>query len=246
MPQTSTDETKRSAGHLLNPGPVLLLGAPGVGKGTQARLLMGVLHIPQISTGDILRDQIRRGTDLGKTAKALMDRGELVPDDLVNGMVGDRLQQPDSRCGFILDGYPRTLAQAKWLDAYLLADKSSVAGEPMRDLIAISLRVDEAELLKRITGRRSCSVCGHIYNVFSHPPSAEGFCDIDGSPLLQRTDDTESAFRERMKAYALSTEPVISPYRALGRFAEVDGAAAVENVTSEIRDGMRMLRGWEA
>ena len=227
-------------------GPVLLLGAPGVGKGTQARLLTAEFGIPQISTGDILRDQIRRETELGRTAKSLMDRGELVPDDVVNGMVGDRLAQDDVSAGYILDGYPRTLAQAEWLDAHLDTGAPAQGAATKLDLIAVSLRVDEGELLKRITGRRSCSACGHIYNVFSHPPRVAGVCDLDGAPLTQRSDDTEPAFRERMKAYEASTAPVIEHYRLKSRFAEVDGMAAVDQVTAEIRAAMRQLRGWGA
>ena len=222
------------------PGPILLLGAPGVGKGTQARLLMADFLIPQISTGDILREQIHQGTELGMRAKWLMDRGELVPDDVVNAMVADRLSQKDVADGYILDGYPRTLGQAEWLDNFL-----DVAGSTSK-LVALSLLVGDQELLRRITGRRSCSTCGHIYNIFTRLPEVEGFCDLDGSPLTQRSDDTEEAFRARMLAYRASTAPVIDHYRAVGRFAEVDGAQEQEVVTESLRDALATLREWGA
>ena len=145
-----------------------------MGKGTQAKRLMAEFKIPQISTGDILRDQIKRGTALGQQAQTRMDRGELVPDELVNDMVGDRLAQSDTLNGYILDGYPRTLHQAEWLDAELEATAGKL------DLLAVNLRLDENELLQRITGRRTCASCGHIYNIFSHAPRVVGKCDIDG------------------------------------------------------------------
>jgi len=219
------------------PGPVLLLGAPGVGKGTQAQRLMVDYGIPQISTGDILRDNIARGTELGKAAKGLMDKGQLVPDEMVNDMVGARLAQPDVTRGYILDGYPRTLGQAEWLDAHLATAAKS--GTP---LVAISIRVDEQELLRRITGRRICSACKHIYNIYSKPPKHPGVCDIDGSPLQHRSDDTEAAFTERMKAYNSLTAPVIEHYCRQGRFREVNGDQQVEQVTTAIESALKALR----
>jgi adenylate kinase len=198
---------------------------------------MADFGIPQISTGDILRDNIARGTDLGKAAKGLMDQGQLVPDEMVNDMVKARLSQPDVERGYILDGYPRTLGQAEWLDDYLAnAEKK---GE---SLVAINIRVDEQELLRRITGRRICPVCKTIYNVYSKPPRREGVCDNDGTPLQQRTDDTEEAFTERMKAYNSLTAPVIEHYSHQGRFREVDGARSVEEVTASIESALRDLR----
>lgn len=219
------------------PGPVLLLGAPGVGKGTQAQRLMADYSIPQISTGDILRDNIARGTELGKAAKGLMDKGQLVPDEMVNNMVGERLAQSDVDRGYVLDGYPRTLGQAEWLDAHLATVAKAIV-----PLVAISIRVDEQELLRRITGRRICSTCKHIYNIYSKPPKQEGICDIDRTPLQQRSDDTEAAFTERMKAYNLLTAPVIDHYSRQGRFREVDGEHAVERVTSAIESALKELR----
>ncbi|RZU40645.1 adenylate kinase [Edaphobacter modestus] len=208
-----------------------------MGKGTQAQRLMADFGIPQISTGDILRDNIARGTDLGKVAKGLMDQGQLVPDQMVNNMVGARLAQPDVERGYILDGYPRTLGQAEWLDSHLT---STAAGHA--PLVAISIRVDEQELLRRITGRRICPVCKHIYNIYSKPPKQEGICDFDGSPLQHRSDDTEAAFTERMKAYNSLTAPVIEHYSRQGRFREVDGARSVEQVTAAIESSLKQLR----
>jgi adenylate kinase len=218
------------------PGPVLLLGAPGVGKGTQAQLLMAEFGIPQISTGDILRENIAKGTELGKTAKSLMDKGQLVPDQIVNDMVQARLTSDDVHAGYILDGFPRTLAQATWLDTHLPIFRETPP------LVAINIRVEETELLRRITGRRTCAICRHIYNIYSHPPAKPGICDIDGSPLQHRSDDTEAAFIERMKAYDSLTAPVIEHYRASNRFREVDGKAPVEQVAQSIIVALKDLR----
>jgi adenylate kinase len=217
------------------PGPVLLLGAPGVGKGTQAKALMAAYGIPQISTGDILRANIKNETDLGKAAKALVDQGIFVSDDLVNQMVADRLTQPDTRAGFILDGYPRTLNQATWLDTQLAADSDPLP------VVAISIVLDYQQLLHRITGRRICP-SGHIYNIYSNPPKAAGICDVDGSTLVQRPDDSEAVFTERMKTFDAQTAPVIEHYRKQGRFEEIDGDQAVELVTAAIEAALSSLR----
>jgi adenylate kinase len=221
------------------PGPVLLLGAPGVGKGTQAQLLMAEFDIPQISTGDLLRDHRARHTPLGMLAEDLMSQGQLVPDDLVNEMVADRLTQPDTRPGYILDGFPRTLFQAAWLDHHL-----SGTGEhgSMLPVVAISITVDYDQLLHRITGRRTCPVCKSIYNTFSNPPQIAGVCDNEGAALLQRSDDTEEVFAERMKTFDLQTAPVIDHYRAQGRFEEVNGDQTVEQVTAAIAAALMRLR----
>jgi adenylate kinase len=217
------------------PGPVLLLGAPGVGKGTQAKALMAAYGIPQISTGDILRANISKGTSLGKQAKALVDQGTLVPDDLVNRMVADRLSQPDTRCGYILDGFPRTLNQATWLDAQLAADPTTLP------VVAISIVVDYEQLLHRITGRRICA-SAHDYNIYTKPPKVPGICDVDGSPLIQRPDDSEAVFTERMKTFEVQTAPVIGHYRNQGRFEEIDGDHPVEQVTAAIEAALTRLR----
>jgi adenylate kinase len=216
------------------PGPVLLLGAPGVGKGTQAKAMMAEFAIPQISTGDLLREHRRNHTELGMIADDLMQRGQLVPDDLVNKMVAGRLAHPDCGRGYILDGFPRTLAQADWLDGFL----SNTTASPV---VAISINVDHDELLRRITGRR-ISPAGRIYNIYTAPPRVPGICDVDGSTLTQRNDDSEEVFEERMKTFYEQTAPVIEHYRNAGRFAEVDGSLAVEAVTSAIRAELQRLR----
>jgi adenylate kinase len=217
------------------PGPVLLLGAPGVGKGTQAKALMAAYGIPQISTGDLLRDNIKNGTPLGKMAKALVDQGTLVSDNIVNQMVADRLKLPDTRRGFILDGFPRTINQATWLDSQLSGDPDTPP------VVAISILVDYEHLLHRVTGRRICPA-GHIYNMYTNPPTVPGICDIDGSTLVQRPDDSEAVFAERMKTFEAQTAPVIEHYRKQNRFEEVDGDHPVEQVTASIESALKHLR----
>lgn len=217
------------------PGPVLLLGAPGVGKGTQAKLLMEEFNIPQISTGDILRANREQRTPLGLLAEELMAKGQLVPDDLVNQMVSERLSEPDTEHGYILDGFPRTLNQAEWLDTKLVAY--------MLPVVAVSIVVEERVLLERITGRRMCPICGTIYNIYTQPPKHGEVCDTDGAKLIQRADDTEEVFRERIKAFTQKTSAVIEYYRSHGnRFAEVDGDRPVHEVTKSIRAALLKLR----
>jgi len=218
------------------PGPILLLGAPGSGKGTQAKELVKLWGIPQISTGDLLRANVAQETALGKTAKEIMRRGELVPDTLVEEMVAARLVEPDTANGYILDGFPRTLGQAAWLDGRLGEQTAALP------VIAISIQVDYNQLLRRITGRRNCPVCQHIYNIYTQPPQRSGFCDVDGTRLVQRADDTEKAFAERMRAYEALTAPVIEHYRELGRFAEVDGNQPVDVIAAGILAAVEHLR----
>ena len=232
---TAQEQSGRKATEIL-PGPVLLLGAPGVGKGTQAKALMAVWGVPQISTGDLLRSNVARGTDLGRVAKEIMGRGELVSDGLVNQMVAERLEQPDAARGYILDGFPRTLGQAEWLDEQLLTAKPAIP------VIALSIKVGYHQLLCRITGRRNCPVCQRIYNIYSHPPQREGKCDVEGADLVQRADDTEQVFTERMRTYEALTAPVVDHYRALGRFEEIEGEQAVEAVTVGIMAALARLR----
>lgn len=221
----------------VTPGPILLLGAPGVGKGTQAKEIVAAWGIPQISTGDILRANVSGGTELGKKAKAIMDRGELVSDDLVNEMVADRLKQPDTANGYILDGFPRTLGQAEWLDSYLAAQPGSLP------VIAVSIKVGYTQLLRRITGRRTCPVCKSSYNIYLQPPKVDEKCDLDGTPLARRSDDTEEVFEERMRTYESLTAPVVEHYRALGRFEEVDGEQPVDAVAAAVMAAVLRLRG---
>jgi len=237
MPSSHTSVAPgREMGQETLPGPILLLGAPGVGKGTQAKELIKVWGIPQISTGDLLRANVAQGTELGKTAKEIMGRGELVPDSLVNEMVAVRLGQPDTAKGYILDGFPRTLVQANWLDGRLAA---RTQGLPV---VAVSIMVEYNQLLRRITGRRSCPVCQTIYNVSFKPPQKDGFCDLDGAALVQRADDTEKVFEERMRAYEALTAPVVEHYRALGRFAEVDGDRPIQEIAAGIVAAVEGLR----
>ena len=226
------------AGNDFLPGPVLLLGAPGVGKGTQAQLLVTKYGIPQISTGDLLRGNIARGTELGLKAKEIMSAGLLVDDDTVNQMVLHRLQEKDTHRGYILDGYPRTLDQAKFLDR-TIADPIFL---PRLPVIAVSIVVSYDQLLKRITGRRICPACKHIYNMFSNPPKVAGVCDLDGTGLTQRGDDTEPVFIERMKTFDAQTAPVVSHYRELGRFEEANGDQSVETVNAAIEQAIVKLR----
>ncbi len=218
------------------PGPILLLGAPGAGKGTQAKELVKLWSIPQISTGDLLRGHVAQGTALGKVAQEVMQRGDLVPDSLVNEMVAIRLQDSDTARGYILDGFPRTLPQASWLDGRLAARPESLP------VVAVSIHVDYNQLLRRITGRRNCPVCQRIYNIYSNPPRKAGFCDVDGAELAQRADDTEQVFTERMRAYSAQTAPVVEHYRELGRFAEVDGSGAIASIASGIVAAVERLR----
>lgn len=218
------------------PGPILLLGAPGVGKGTQAKELVKLWGIPQISTGDLLRANVAQGTALGKAAREVMQRGELVPDSLVNEMVAVRMLEPDTARGYILDGFPRTLPQANWLDGRLGAQPETLP------VIAVSLHVEYNQLLRRITGRRNCPVCQTIYNIYSNPPQRAGFCDVEGAALAQRADDTEKVFAERMRAYQAQTAPVIEHYRALGRFMEVAADGQIATIAAGIVAAVERLR----
>lgn len=218
------------------PGPILLLGAPGSGKGTQAKEIMAAWRIPQISTGDLLRLNRESGTELGRAAQQIMAEGKLVPDELVNQMVAKRLNESDCVRGYILDGFPRTLGQAEWLDSHL-AGQSDVL-----PVVALSIAVNYNQLLRRITGRRNCPACGSIYNVHLQPPKISERCDLDGTPLARRQDDTQQVFEERMRTYESLTAPVIEHYRALGQFEEVDGEQSIEQVTADVLAAVRKFR----
>ncbi len=223
-----------------------------MGKGTQAKAIMATWEIPQISTGDLLREIRNRGQQPSALADRLirdgklrdddlarMAAGQLVSDALVNDMVAARLAAPDTTRGYILDGFPRTLVQAGWLDQQLAR---TGGGLPV---VAVSLRVDDRQLLLRITGRRSCPTCKRIYNLHLAPPAVDTVCDYDQTVLEQRADDTEAVFAERMRAYAEQTAPVLEHYRRLGRFAEVDGDAPIEAVTGSLLAAVERLRGGE-
>ncbi len=207
---------------------LLLFGPPGSGKGTQAVLLARALGVPHISTGDMFRAHVKAGDELGRQVQAIMQAGQLVPDELVNAMVEQRLAQPDAANGFILDGYPRTLAQAAMLDKLL-------NGLGRRKL-AINLQVDYNIIVVRITARRSCPVCGAVYNLVSNPPQRDGVCDRDGTALVQREDDTEPVMRQRFAAYDAQTLPVIDFFRSHG-YEVIDmtgGNGAPEELTAKI------------
>lgn len=215
-------------------GPVILLGPPGAGKGTQGKRIEQHYKIPQISTGDILRQNVKTGTPLGRAAQEVMERGQLVPDELVCPMVADRLREIDCGRGFILDGFPRNAAQAGWLDAFLeneFFDKSSGCN---RLPIVIRLDVNYNELLRRLSGRRSCPTCGRTYNVHLQPPKVDELCDVDGTKLVIRADDREEVIRERLNEFDLQTRPVADYYQAKGRLMTVNGDLPMDQVTAQI------------
>jgi len=212
-------------------GPVVLLGAPGAGKGTQAKQIARRFGIPQVSTGDILRENVAQGTELGRKARAVIERGELVPDDLVLPMIAERLTQLDCERGFILDGFPRTVNQAEWLDRFL--ESREFCGKKFRPVV-INIKVGYNQLLQRLTGRRSCPVDQKIYNIYSQPPKKEGVCDFCGTQLVQRKDDKEEVISERLKSYERQTLPLVDYYRRQGRLREIDGELSVDQVTAEM------------
>ena len=226
----------------MKPRAVILLGPPGAGKGTQAREVSRRFGIPHISTGDMLREAVRRRTPQGLVAQAMIDAGELVPDEIVCGIVKDRLSDPDCAGGFILDGFPRTLDQARFLDRLLV---SSGRWEPL----ALNIRVDRELLIQRAAGRRTCSVCGEIYNVCFKPPKKEGVCDLDGGALIHRSDDTEETIRQRQVAYENQTRPLIDYYRQRAYFHEIDGNVVPEAITKQLsgflkdHDHLQVSRG---
>jgi adenylate kinase len=215
-----------------NIGPLVLLGPPGAGKGTQSRQIVDRYGIPQISTGDLLRDHVARGTSLGVAAKEIMARGELVPDDLMYGIVADRLREPDCKRGFVLDGFPRTAAQSGWLDAFLkkeVFEKSEKCAP-----VVIQLMVDYNHLLQRLTGRRSCPTCGRLYNIHSQAPQVDQLCDVDGSKLVIREDDRREVISERLAAYESQTSRVADYYRAQGRLVAINADRPMAEVTVQI------------
>jgi adenylate kinase len=222
--------TNTSVPRAVTVGPVILMGAPGAGKGTQAKAI-GVRHgIPQISTGDILRDNVARSTELGQKADPLMKAGQLVPDELMLPMVEDRLRQADCNRGFILDGFPRTVRQAEWLDRYLAS--CSFGGRSLAPVV-INIKVGYNQLLQRLTGRRTCPVDGKIYNIYSQPPQKEGVCDSCGALLVQRKDDREEVISKRLQEYETQTLPLVDYYRRQGRLRELDGELPLEQVTAK-------------
>ena len=208
---------------------IVLLGGPGSGKGTQAKMLTGKLEVPQISTGDIFRAAVKEGTPMGRKAKEYMDKGELVPDDVVVGVVEERLTKPDLDKGYMLDGFPRTLAQAEALDKILAGQDKSIDH-------AILVDVPDEELVKRLSGRRTCrnSECGAMFHVMFNPPAKEGICDKCGSELYQRDDDQEVTIRERLTVYNSQTAPLIDYYKKNDILVEVNGDQDIAEVTKEL------------
>ena len=202
---------------------LILLGAPGAGKGTQAELLVKKLSIPAISTGNMLREAIANGTELGKKAKQFMDEGALVPDELILGIIGDRVAQSDCAKGFILDGVPRTLAQAEALEA-----------KGIRIDHVVSIEVDDSVIEGRMTGRRVCGKCGASYHVVANPPKVEGVCDSCGSELVIRKDDKPETVRKRLEVYHATTEVLKNFYGKLGRLCIVNGDQSIEGANEEI------------
>jgi len=206
---------------------IVLLGAPGAGKGTQGEKLVKKYGFPHISTGDIFRAAIKEGTALGKQAKEYMDRGELVPDDLVVGIVRERLQQPDCRDGFLLDGFPRTAGQAEALDSVL-----ANLGTPLTAVISVD--VEQEELLERLTGRRVCKMCGATYHIRFNQPQVRNVCDKCGGELYQRGDDSVETVKQRLEVYRRQTEPLIAYYRERNLLVSVDGSKEIAKVFAEI------------
>ena len=206
---------------------VIFLGPPGAGKGTQARQIAETYRVPHLSTGDMFREHVSRGTPLGLRAKPIMERGELVPDDLVLSMVEDRISRPDCDDGFILDGFPRTLPQAEKLDEIL---RRRFDTEPL----VVHFLVDQNQLMRRLTGRRTCASGGEIYNIYDHPPKVPGRCDRDGGELVQRPDDREEVIAERLAAYERQTRPLVDYYRRRGVLTDVDGMVAPGSVTKNV------------
>lgn len=205
----------------------ILLGPPGAGKGTQAAKIVEKYGVPHISTGDIFRENIKKGTELGKKAQEYMNRGELVPDDLVIEIATTRLLEDDCRNGFLLDGFPRTVYQAEKLDEFLAARDSKI------DKV-LDIAVEKDELIARLTGRRVCKACGASFHVVNIPPKKEGVCDFCGGELIQRADDNLETVTNRIDVYEAQTMPLVEYYEKAGNLVHVDGSTGLENVFADI------------
>jgi adenylate kinase len=214
---------------------LVLLGPPGSGKGTQGERLNEDLRLPYYATGDILRGAVRDETELGRTAKEYMDRGDLVPDEVIVGVIAERLDSSEARDGFILDGFPRTTPQAEALDA-----KLAELGRAVTAVVLID--VSDDEVVRRLGGRRTCEANGHVFHVEFEPPKEEGVCDIDGSALIVRDDDKPEVIRKRLQTYHEKTEPLVSYYDSRSVLRRIAGAAAPEEVAEEIRRTLATLR----
>jgi adenylate kinase len=205
---------------------IVMLGAPGAGKGTQARLLAERFDYPQVATGEILREMATAETPLGRDIRETLAAGRLVGDEVLADVIWKRTSQPDCRDGYILDGFPRTLRQERLLE--------EVAAQQAKRICVVRVVVSLESLMKRLTGRRTCSKCGEIYNIYLRPPRREGVCDFDGAPLRQRADDRAETVSTRLAAYEESTAPLVEYYRASGRLTEVDGERPVEEVFRQL------------
>ncbi|MBC8193038.1 MAG: adenylate kinase [Candidatus Marinimicrobia bacterium] len=206
---------------------IIIVGPPGAGKGTQAKLIVKDFHIIQLSTGDLLREHRRQDTKLGQAAQKYMDGGNLVPDEVILGMVAEEFQKPELNSGYILDGFPRTCPQAEGLDQ-LLIDRGLALDH------VLVLEVPDSELVRRLTARRSCSKCGHIYNMVFNPPAVKGICDHDGSPLIHRSDDTEETVVNRLEVYKKQTKPLIDHYQPQGVVRHIDGTGDMQDIYQRI------------
>lgn len=207
--------------------PIVLLGAPGAGKGTQAREIAKHFGVPQIATGDMFREHVVRGTTLGREAQAIMARGELVNDEIVTTMVAERIRAADCQHGFLLDGFPRTVPQAERLDGIL-------RGQGLAPVLAVSIEVGYDELFRRLAGRRTCKTCGAIYNIYDRLPRVANRCDRDGGELVERADDREEVIRERLEAYEWQTKPLLDYYRRRQALVEVQGEQPPEELTRRL------------
>jgi adenylate kinase len=216
---------------------LVLVGPPGAGKGTQAQFIAEHLRVPKISTGDIFRANVSSGTSLGLQAKAFMDRGDLVPDDVTIDMVRNRLREPDAASGFLLDGFPRTVPQAQVLDD-LLRETADVKLDVVLELV-----VDDDEVIRRLSGRRTCRTCNHIWHVDFDPPAVPGCCDLDGGELYQRDDDKAETIANRLAVYAESTAPLVSYYAERGLLVGIDATGPVDDVTQRAVDALRPFAG---
>lgn len=210
---------------------IILLGAQGSGKGTQAQRLAKLLNLTPCASGDLLREAIARGTPLGQQARPYVERGDLVPDELVVKMILERIQSLDDSHGVILDGFPRTIAQAEKLDANLAQTGQAISR-------AVYLEVPREILLDRLEGRYICRAAGHVYNVKTNPPRVPGICDIDGSPLYQRSDDSDEKIKHRLDIFFHETLPLTDYYRKQGKLLRVDGTRSIDEVTQAILDGL--------
>jgi adenylate kinase len=211
---------------------LVLVGPPGAGKGTQAQFIASHFSVPKISTGDIFRANVSEGTDLGIEAKKYMDAGDLVPDEVTIAMVKDRLTHDDTTEGFLLDGFPRTVHQAEVLDKVLAVQITSLT-------VVLELVVDDEEVVRRLSGRRTCRRCGHVWHQDFDPPSRDGICDRCGGELFQRDDDSEQTIRHRLEVYADQTSPLIGYYGDRGLLLGVDATGPVEDVTERAINALR-------